>query len=82
MRAVDSWKLPITVAINHVLRCLNLTYTLLFRVSTLPARRTPLAVVFEPCLSRKTLTITNGKIIQQKDFGNVKLYEILRCLST
>lgn len=70
MRAVDSWKLPITVAINHVLRCLNLACTLLFPSSTLPARHAPPAAVFEPCLRRKILTITNCKIIQQKAFNN------------
>lgn len=68
MRAVDSWKLPIMVAINHVLRCLNLACTLLSLSSTLSARRALPAADFEPCLSRKTLTIANCKIIQQKEF--------------
>lgn len=77
---VDSWKLPITIAINHVLRCLNLACTLLFPSSTLPARRVPPAAVCRPRLARKTLTITYCKIIQQKVFDNgtdsLKWYEI------
>lgn len=70
MHAVDSWKWPIMVAINHVLRCLNLACTLLFPSSTLPARRAPPAAIFEPRVARKTLTITNCKIIQRKVFDN------------